>query len=387
MKKVFLLTISLIFISLSSCSNDEANEVRTEKLNISEFSKEQIIDASVGVQLDYKRFHMKILASWVGKQNEEIISIMSNQKKLSKDDQQVFAIENLVKEVTKKQGTLSKSDEDYNQLLESLNAFVDLDDESWYPVIYLHKDTSINSKTNENSTYIAIEDADENGEKYIGYELKDDELVELQPPLTPELVGNNTLLVMSIQPCIAPPAPEQYSNCEGDGGGGGGGGTSGSVLRINQMKIKDLNEAWPGRSEIHFKGYKFSTPPNNNVDCGEYIYSSVNCYNYTGKRIVRLKRRWKNKTRTYNWAVKTENNFGHDIVFYVIFEHDSWPATKQTAYYDFPNDFESKIQFRSWEAKYDKQTLSQDPNNSYDYPYANNFSNENQYIKYNLKLN
>ena len=27
MKKVFLLTISLIFISLSSCSNDEANEV------------------------------------------------------------------------------------------------------------------------------------------------------------------------------------------------------------------------------------------------------------------------------------------------------------------------------------------------------------------------
>ena len=387
MKKVFLLTISLIFISLSSCSNDEANEVRSEKLNISEFSKEQIIDASVGVQLDYKRFHMKILASWVGKQNEEIISIMSNQKKLSKDDQQVFAIENLVKEVTKKQGTLSKSDEDYNQLLESLNAFVDLDDESWYPVIYLHKDTSINSKTNENSTYIAIEDADENGEKYIGYELKDDELVELQPPLTPELVGNNTLLVMSIQPCIAPPAPEQYSNCEGDGGGGGGGGTSGSVLRINQMKIKHLKEGWPGRSEIHFKGYKFSTPPNNNVDCGEYIYSSVNCYNYTGKRIVRLKRRWKNKTRTYNWAIKTENNLSNDVLIYVVFEHDSWPANKRTVYFDLPNGFYSEVSYRSWQGKYDSQMLSQNPNNSDDIPYANNFSSENSSISYNLRIN
>ncbi|MGC6525018.1 MAG: hypothetical protein ACON30_01920 [Flavobacteriaceae bacterium] len=84
---------------------------------------------------------------------------------------------------------------------------------------------------------------------------------------------------------------EQSSYC-GEGTGGTGGNSNGN-LQLNKMTIKDLKEGWPGRPEIHFKGYKFSAPPSNDWDCGEYMYASVNCYNYEGRRIARIKRKWK----------------------------------------------------------------------------------------------
>lgn len=149
------------------------------------------------------------------------------------------------------------------------------------------------------------------------------------------------------------------------------------------MKIKDLKEGWPSRSEIAFKGYKINLNPDYGYDCGEYIYSSVNCYNYSGKRITRLKRKHKNDTRNYDWDIEKGENFANAILVYVIFEEDSFPAPVKTASILLPSSSSTNIGFRSWNSKYDQQALSN--NNSYNLSSPNNFSRNNSSIEYNLK--
>lgn len=92
-----------------------------------------------------------------------------------------------------------------------------------------------------------------------------------------------------------------------------------------------------------------------------------------------------------DWLLKDENNINSsDMLFYVIFEADGWPAVRQTREFDIPAlpNLKPKIRYRSWEAFYDARIVSQGiaDANFYGIPYANSLNIDNDYITYNLKL-
>ncbi len=174
-----------------------------------------------------------------------------------------------------------------------------------------------------------------------------------------------------------------------DGGGGGysGGGTSYSRLRLNKIKVKQHKEDWHnGASELHFAGFKLSSLPVYSGDCGDGMSGSANCYSEPGKRIKKVSRGDIGDEFTANYVVETytNSNNSNDIIFFVLFEEDSWPATVQGETFEFPNGEIRNVYYRSWQERYDKAMLSMNPNNTYGLPSARNYSNENSGIKYNL---
>ena len=111
---------------------------------------------------------------------------------------------------------------------------------------------------------------------------------------------------------------------------------------------------------------------------GDYIAGSANCMNYSGKRIIRLKRKYKNKTRTYNFTIKYNNN-NNDLFYFAIFEEDSFPIIKKTVDFNINNNGgQVYFIYTSLNQSYDEQLLTQQQ--------ANNFSKSNNDIEYNLKL-
>jgi len=152
------------------------------------------------------------------------------------------------------------------------------------------------------------------------------------------------------------------------------------------MKIKDLKESWPFRSEISIKVFKLENISSNQTyECGLSVKASVNCYTDTGNRILTLKRKWKNDNRTYNWRIETSDINSNDVVFYVLFEADVFPAPTKEEYVSIGNGSSSRITYRSWQNIYDKEAVSLNYNNTYGNPYAYSFSENNSVIQYNLK--
>jgi len=335
--------------------------------------KEQILDATLEQQILYKRHHMKVLANWV---NDHGVDLIKNE---SKNKNEILISDLVNRAISQKNYNLDN--EDYNEVHTALNAFVNIGENSWHPVIRIVND-NFDQKNSDKQTILSVEDADLNGEKFTHYLLgeNDDDLVEADFPVTPESTQDHSLMVCEIVTI-------------GDGGNGGGSGTGGGYggatgtggyvkLEIDNMKIKDLKEGWPGRSEITFRGYKRSSiTPNTDYLCGQSIYASVNCQNTNGKRITRLKRRHKNDNRSYDWDVERNNDFSNDILYYVIYEED-FPAPYRTSYYNLPNGANASIPYYSWQSKYHKQILTN--NNNYNYPSPNDFSVNNSDIKYNL---
>jgi hypothetical protein len=394
MKK--LLMIGVAFFILSSCDkNETTNELQTEVFNIANFTKDQIANATLEEKINYKKYHMEVLASWVAKNNKAILNMASNQQKSDTDEPKTFFIEDLVKTISTKNKS-SKTDENQIKLENSLNAFKELEGESWYPIIF-QKDNQVLAKSSKSSlsTYMALEGEGDEGESLNAYELSsDNKLIPLNQTLTKEFVGNNNLLVMELVSCsdeimMKQARSETISRCGGGGSGGGGtggGGSSYRYLKLDKMAIKDLKEGWPFRSEISIKAYKLSTIYSNTTyECGDYVTSSVNCYTDTGNRIVRLKRKYKNDTRTYNWTIERSSTSSNDVIYYVIFEADNFPAPLKDVFIPLPNGSISKVTYRSWQGIYDKQTLAIKSNNAYGLPFAYNFEKDNSDIRYNLK--
>ena len=364
-------------IFLISCS--ESEEIITESDASLILEKEQILDATLEQQILYKRHHMKVLAKWVNKHGVEII------KDESKNKNEILISDLVSKAISQKNYNLEN--EDYSEVQTALDAFVDIGDNSWYPVIRI-VNNNFDNKNSDDETILSVEDADLNGEKFTHYLLgeNDDDLTEPDFVVTPESTQNYNLIVAEI--ISAPDPGDGYADGGigvGNGGGSGGGSGSGGYIKleIDNMKIKDLKEGWPGRSEIAFKGYKIDVQPNIGYLCGDNIYASVNCSNVDGKRITRLKRRHKNDNRSYDWDVSRNETFSNDVLVYVIFEQDSWPAPEKTSSMPLPLNAIVNIPYRSWNSKYDEKTLSR--NNLYNLSSPSNYSVNNSVIEYNLK--
>lgn len=377
--KIFKILVIAMLI-FTSCDNSESTEnLNSENLIVPEITKAELLNATLQQKIDYKRSHMKVLAEWIAKNEKELTNLMSvNHEKSTKEDLETFKLEDLVNQKIAK-STNKPSEEDL-KLQKSLDAFKDIEGDTWFPTIFIERiENKFSNKSNATiKTFLAIESEDVNGELVEAYEIingdldGDESLVPVKESFTPELIGDNILFVMELMYY-----EEEVSNLA----------SYNANLKIDKMTIKALKERWPFRSKVAFKGYKISDSNSIAYDCNEYIFGSVNCWTVEGKRIGVVKRKWKDDERTYNWVIKTTNNESSDIIYYIIFEQDPWPAPIEYEYFTFPNGLVSRIPYKSWQGVFDAQKLSQKSNNIYNLPYANNFSTENSAIKYNFKLN
>ncbi|MCF1420962.1 hypothetical protein [Mangrovimonas futianensis] len=268
---------------------------------------------------------------------------------------------------------------DYSVIDSSFVAFSDLGGESWDPYLTIPYKSNIIAAGNYSNTnpYYAIPNYDlaNNVDKVNVYSEQGGSLVPFAGTLSESNKFYFTLHTIDI-------------DSQGSGFGGGNGTGSGyTPLEIDKMTPKQHKEPWiAGRSEVHIKGYKIINLPNTSGDCGDDITGGANCFNYDGRRIKRVKRDDIGDEFNADYILHNFSSINSaDVVFYVIFENDPWPATQKQAVYQFPNGMSRIIKFRSWESSYHQATVSLDPNNTNGFPYARTYSVDINSIKYNLQ--
>jgi hypothetical protein len=115
------------------------------------------------------------------------------------------------------------------------------------------------------------------------------------------------------------------------------------------MTIKDLKEAWPGRSEVHIKAHAIQINDDLSGNCGLDLSGGANCFNIDGTRIKRVKR--KDKNDEFNADFTVDNQLGlnsNHYVFLTIFENDNFPlAPEKTSFFNF-NGVQRSFKWRSW---------------------------------------
>ena len=352
-KTIYLKTVTGILLSMLivSCEKSDDLILSTNTEVQSLITKDKIESSSIDNKIFYKNYHLDILGKWLAENHEKAAQLLfENEKKNEESDQ--FYFEDLYNKLN--------SDQKSSFIDESLNAFLNINGQSWKPTIFFIGNLNKTSA----KTYLAVESNTPTKEYFRGFEIINSKIHPIKFPLTEKNIGDNNMYVIEL-------GRPSNSNSTFNG--------KSHNLSLEKMKIKDLKEAWPGRSEISFQGFKLSNYLiNNGFPCGEYISGSANCYNYSGKRIVRLKRKWKNDNRTYNFLVKNSNNNGNDLIYFVIFEEDSFPVVTKTERFSLPNGDYTYIKFNSLNQSYDHKILTQQQ--------ANNFSASNSVISYNLKL-
>jgi hypothetical protein len=111
--------------------------------------------------------------------------------------------------------------------------------------------------------------------------------------------------------------------------------------------------------------------------------SSTNCQDYSGRTVKELKRSYEDDDRTYNWKIESSSDLNQEIIYYVVFEYDGFPAGETEEIFPLPlNGASTSFKYRSWNSIYDSAILSQ--NSQYNLPLIYGFSADNSAIKYNL---
>lgn len=401
-KPMLIAALATLTLTVNSCQEDTVEETDSQQQIVSPALN--IASAKLSDQIAYKQHHLQNLAAWSANQftTTELVGMHEELLEMYGGEGDVVYVEDLYELFKSRTGT------ELPEIKESLNAFKNIGDESWLPIFRFtnrtvtHSNNRLNSSDPQTSTYsepnqliIAIEDNSEIAQIYSPFlPGEDDDLIPYEGEFTESAIGNTPLLVFELDPCGSNTFISAFfdSPCDGDsfsgglGGGGLGGGSGSRALLLNKMKIKDLKEAFPGRSEVEFKGYKLTVSnitPNITIDCGDAIHSSSNCYEYNGgKRIAQVYRRHKGDNRTYDWKIASDEGFYNEVLVYVIFESDNFPAPKKSSYLPLPNNSYSLIEYRSYESDFDKQVLSQ--NNAFGYPSVYGFAHSNRSIEYNL---
>lgn len=386
MKSTIKYSLLIVFLQLFTfCSSDEQINEQTTAEQVNFLDKAYIEKAPVNEQLNYKRFHLLKLATWLSHNNEEVRSLVETSNRNTESEN--LSLESIIVEFKKRGNNISPEME--LSLNTSLAAFRNLDGEDWYPFIrYERMSENLNrSPYDDSKPLYAMQDFENNEEIAVGYqENSNGDLEEISEKLSQEVIGEeDDIIVIGIGTCpfanVGEPCPFQSSVPDPPG--------QLYVLKIGDMKVKSHKEAWPFRSDLSFTGYYEPNLPVYSGDCGEPMYRSVNCYNPDGSHIDQYKRSWVSDgdTRTQNFKMKSQSNYyTDDIVFYIIFEHDSWPATVRTHTFPFSNGTARNVIYRSWQVKYDAKSVAMDPSNTYGLPYANNFAVNNSEIEYDLRV-
>lgn len=196
------LLIGITLTIFAACSFDQEETMETQEITGSSLlSKIDLQEASIEEKLAYKRHHLTILAKWLGGNGE----LVESMEKVSVfDEPSPYLIEDLLDQ-QRANGRLSEDPEVLEEVISSLDAFKGIEGEVWYPTVFVMEGVQDDRGTKGDQTFVAVEDADENGEKFSGYELIDDgrdvQLVPLNTELTPEFVSNASLMVIELDFC------------------------------------------------------------------------------------------------------------------------------------------------------------------------------------------
>lgn len=377
---------------LNSCTQESVIEEDINALDITLASSQSINNATPRQQLDYKQLHLKNIGNWVSKNYLTLETIINT---LNTEDSDYFSVSAryLINNTPNK--VLDET------LDASLNAFLDLDDENWFPTLTFIRPTTDyssarNTEENNDDIIIGLEDIVDGEQIVRGYTQNEINELELYyEQLNEEEHGTRDIVLVELGSCnafISDVDDDTFEHCEIQGsdvgGNNFGGGSSAPTiwrLRIDRMTVKQHKEGWPSRSEIHFQGFSVEPSPSTG-NCGQTIIGGANCYNTAGRRIDKLKRSEIGDDRPYSYLMREDSDYNSsDYTIYTIFEEDSWPAPRNKTYYDFPNNQARKIEYRSWQSEYDSQVLTFDLNASSDtLPFASGFTIDKNSIKYNL---
>lgn len=389
MKKTFLLLTSFIF--LQACTNEQdfiENSISTESLDF--YNKSAIENADQETKLAYKNYHLKKVASLLSASFPAVFEETQKRHNIN-ENQTVFSVEEVLESINSDfRNSFS------NDLQFSIDAFKNLEGESWQP-IFEFSNTNVliqrNSYNEEKPIFIFEDNEDnednENPNSYTtAYQENEAGILEpLDEDVNEEFIQNKDLILIRIDDIDI--IDGGHAGGGGSGGGGSGGNNTTGLLKINKMNVKHHKESWiNGASEVHIKAYKFNSLPTGGGDCGDFLTSSVNCYNYGGKEIKKWKRNKIGTEKTLNWFINsTWNSSGqsNDFVFYVIFEQDSWPAPLRGHTFIFPNGASRNIQYRSNQTSYHHALLHMNSNNPYGLPFARSYSYSDGGISYNLQ--
>lgn len=195
--KNFILVFILVFLT-SFSDNEYENDINAGINDI--VPKQNLMQASLQEKIDYKRHHLKNLTEWVSSNGLQVLNSVQKNN-LNKD---VFSIEYLFEE-SRKSKSFNMRGSDIEELNQSLDAFKNLNGESWYPILSVVNEPNELSKSADSTstkTIIAVEDNDLNGETYTAYEIgENDELNIYDEELTPETTSNDFMIAIELGGC------------------------------------------------------------------------------------------------------------------------------------------------------------------------------------------
>jgi hypothetical protein len=186
---------------------------------VSKLTPETITQTSLQRQIEYKRLHLQNIAKWVLEDYAEIQKSLSAKTKNNSDLS--FSVSQLINKVN----TPSKQAHS-KELIDAVNAFKDIEGESWYPRLRFLSETAITSRSADDNPLTIVEDASVDGQLFTGYELDENlELYALEETPTQENTAARNIVIIELDDtdCDA----NQKCNSGGGGNNGGGGNTGG----------------------------------------------------------------------------------------------------------------------------------------------------------------
>lgn len=382
----FRLCAFVLTMFLASCQNEEEHSLPLEQnQSISLFfDKKGIEKAELEEKLTYKNYHLTYLMEKTLQASPDFNEQVS--KKSGKErNPGIFYFDDLLSGdiVGKGQTTIN------DNIRFSLNAFIDLDGESWYP--YMHK---IKEGKGTASLFL-INSYDPDTEKEIvqGYkldatgqlklkyrDLSEEDIFGTNPK--PEALEND-VFVLGISP-----EDQEYRLPDPilEEGFGGGGGISNNYVKMEYVKIKDKKESWVEKADVKFEVVDVTasslTPGDFSTHCGPN--AGLGCY-WDGSFLVHCNNGEVGDKRLINRDMGIlQTGELAKIAAFVIFEYDSWPAPTHV-YEKILNGETLKVGYRSYQSPYDELTANFHNQNPYNLINGRNLSRNNSDIEYNLK--
>lgn len=312
--KSFLLSIALIGISC----NKDINSSESEITNSGILDKVSVQVANLSDQLAYKEHHLLSLMETVLEQNPDLNKTLNF--KASKDERPKVLLKNLLNN-----GSFAKSEQH-----PSLEAFTDLDGETWHPVIERVRKGTGNPKQD---IYATTSFNQETGKEFVqAYHLKDDgQLVLIDDNYTESeflqsASGKATPSVFSVTLTDCPIGTIN-DGCDLNPESAGASPSS-DVLKIQKIRINKKRETWIEKADIEFQGLKISLQ-NGKYKRAFHISSSSSYANLDGRRqkMTKVSNSQLGNYKTVNFKIGRES--AKSSFIFAIYEYDSWPAPRR----------------------------------------------------------
>lgn len=233
--------------TINTLNEGIASEGKTEIL-----SKKAIENAEINEKLAYKDFHLATLVEAVITSDTDLTDLEAAAS--AKEGEPAMYIERVLRRRSSAKGNSTSMDD---LTLNSLDAFKDLDGETWYPILTLKRREADGLK---NALYL-FDSYDEPTEQEIvhAYRMGQSGALELVNANFTETMFNNLGKASKDDPQVfavtlsnIPPGASDYVMYTEPifGGGGSGGGTSSSYYQLYKMKIKEKKESWLEKADI-----------------------------------------------------------------------------------------------------------------------------------------